>query len=255
MFGKRKLSITVSASVFILAGAVATAVGCKASATPIKNELQSDWRYIQSVQIKKISETQLPYQTTSMGYNYSCTTSPNGMSPDENAQAANPFSLVNISQIINFGAKVWQFINDNTPVVSAQTMSANALPKGTVCWYDLENWQPPRSDTYEIDYKNLFGINVVRLAFSLIYSYGGQYNGRGRYLMNATVQYRDLQVAWGGFHVNANVDVPTVTNIGTKQNPVAGLQLNIHWVVKGLNRIERTASFFIAGDGRPTKEL
>ena len=225
-----------------------------------------NWWAIQSEQIRKISETSLTSQTsTDLDYNNcsnvdtinlggASTLNPRGPAP-LSPSAVNPLNQVSISQIINIGEQVWSFIQNNRPVVTAKTMSASALPRGVSCWTDLDNWQPPRSETYQVIYRNLFGIQVIKLEFSLIYSYGGQYNGLGRYLMNATVQYRDLQVAWGGFHVSADASVPTVINIGSKENPVAGMQMNVNWTVSGLNHIERTASFFVAGDGRPTREL
>ncbi len=230
-------------------------------------QASDSWWAIQSEQIQKISETTLTGQTSSdLDYN-NCsnidtinpggisTLDPHGAAPLRPSISSPLSSQVSISQIIKIGEQVWSFIQNNRPVVTARTMSASALPRGVNCWIDLDNWQPPRSETYQVVYRNYFGVQVIKLEFSLIYNYGGQYNGLGRYLMNATVQYRDLQVAWGGFHVNANASVPTVMNIGSKDNPVAGMQIDVHWAVSGINDIERTASFFVAGDGRPTREL
>lgn len=242
----RKTVFVVLSALFLLAAGTA------------KADANDSWWTITSEEIHKVSETTLPPQTFSTMDFGNCA-SPNAikpMTPPSNPMPdLSPLGDISLGDIVNLGQTLWSFIQNSRPVVNARTMTANALPQGTTCWTNLENWQAPRSDTYQVVYKNLFGIKVVNMEFSLIYSYGGQVHGLGRYLMNATVQYRNLQVAWGGFHVNADVAVPTVMNVGTKANPVAGMQLNVHWVVTGLNHIERTASFFIAGDGRPTQQL
>jgi hypothetical protein len=68
------------------------------------------------------------------------------------------------------------------------------------------------------------------------------------------VQYRRLDVAWG-YTVDANVEVPMVTNVGKSNNPVAGMELIVRWKIDSLSHIERTAGFFVYGDGRPTQLL
>ncbi len=48
------------------------------------------------------------------------------------------------------------------------------------------------------------------------------------------------------------MEVPQVVNVGKRKAPVAGMQVSVRWKVRGLNHVERTASFFVYGDGRPT---
>lgn len=162
--------------------------------------------------------------------------------------------LIGLDEIMNIGQKVWQFLVDNKPVVKANVITANALPRGVRCWDDLENWSRPRSEVYKATYYNGFGMEVVNLEFRLVYTHGGQVNGLGRYLTNVTMQYRKLDVMWG-FNVNADVEIPLVVNVAEKGNPVAGMQIALHWTIRGLNHLERTASFFVYGDGRPTDVL
>ncbi len=161
---------------------------------------------------------------------------------------------IDINAIINLGQKVWGMIQANKAVVTTKTQSASGLPAGIKCWDQLENWRAPRSEVYKVSYANAFGFNVIDLEFSLIYSYGGQVNGVGAYLTNATIQYRKLDVSWG-FTVDANVEVPMVTNVGKSTNPVAGMELTLRWKIDSLSHTERTASFFVYGDGRPTQLL
>lgn len=160
-------------------------------------------------------------------------------------------SPISLEQIINIGERVWKFLQDNRPVVSAKTMYANALPRGIQCWDELDSWQRPRSEVYRATYYNGFGMAVVNLEFRLVFTWGGQVNETGRYLTNVTVQYRKLDAA-PFFNVDAEVEVPQVVNVGKRKSPVAGMQVSVRWKVRGLNHVERTASFFVYGDGRPT---
>ncbi len=159
-----------------------------------------------------------------------------------------------LDQITNIGKDTWEFIQNNKPVINATTQYAHALPRGSACWDDLSNWQRPRSEVYKATYVNGFGMEVVNLEIKLLYTYGGQANNKGRYISNATLLYNKLDVTWG-FKVDAAVEVPLVVNMGSKEDPVAGMQLTLRWAIKGVNHLERTAGFFVYGDGRPTEVL
>src|SRR5437868_4854693 len=50
-----------------------------------------------------------------------------------------------VDKIINLGKKVWAIVETGRPVVSVQTVTANALPQGLTCWSDLTGWQIPQS--------------------------------------------------------------------------------------------------------------
>jgi hypothetical protein len=158
-----------------------------------------------------------------------------------------------VDKIINIGTKIWNIIKKSRPVVNTKTVYANALPSGIKCWDELELWQAPRSAVYRAKYKNLFGLEVVRFDIRLMHSFGGQFNGVGRYITNAAVQYRDVRVAPGMFELDADVKVMNVLNVGTKKDPVAALQLNLEWTVKGVNQVQNSANFVVYGDGRPTE--
>ena len=68
------------------------------------------------------------------------------------------------------------------------------------------------------------------------------------------MQYRKLDVA-PFFNVDAEVEVPQVVNVGKRANPVAAMQLTVRWKVRSINHTERSAGFFVYGDGRKTEVL
>lgn len=210
-------------------------------------------KLIRSVTIEKLSEEHLKSNRTGFMNSFNdCS---------NQARRSGRYSQVitgdlQIDAIINIGAKIFTLIKENAPIINANTHRANALPSGVDCWNQLEGWSVPRATTYRVTYKNLYGINVVDAVFQVIYSYGGRVNGVGRYLTNATVQYKKVDVKVG-FIFNASVEIPQVMNLGTRKAPVAGMQLNLNWSIDSrpisLRKETNTATFFIAGDGRPTK--
>jgi hypothetical protein len=156
------------------------------------------------------------------------------------------------------GEKVWTLLKENEPVLEAKSTSASALPSGIQCWNQLSNWSRARAETYRMTYKNLYGMTVVDLEFSLIYNYGGSFDGRGKYLTNSTIQFNTVDVMWG-FIVNANVEIPQVVNMASVDSPVAGMQVTLNWTVNtrpiSLRKLNKAVSFFVSGDGTPTKIL
>jgi hypothetical protein len=163
---------------------------------------------------------------------------------------------VQIDAIINIGAKVFTLIKDNAPLITTASVAANALPVGILCWNQLEGWKQPRAEVYRITYKNLYGMKVVDFEARLVYSIGGNIDGVGRYIANSTIQYKKLNVMVG-YVFDASVEIPQVLNLGTRAQPVAGMQLNLNWSVTtrpiALKKEVNTATFFIVADGRRTK--
>ncbi len=171
-----------------------------------------------------------------------------GSTPGDWVGSVNDASVI-LDQIIAMGKKIWDIVEAGKPVVNIQTDRASALPQGSKSWAQYENWSNPASSVYKITYNNGYGMNVVTFSFRVVYTYGGQLNGKGRFLANVTVIPKDTTVAWG-YTFNASTQIPEVVNVGTKVNPVAGMELDVNWVVKTAVKESRSsAAYFIRGDG------
>lgn len=154
-----------------------------------------------------------------------------------------------IDKIINLGKKVWAVIELGRPVTDIRVDTANALPKGVLCWSDLAGWSPTQSKAFRITYTNGFGGQVVNFAFRVVYTTGGSYKGQGKYITNATIIPSQVEVAWG-YTFSAETEIPTVYNAGTATEPLAGMNLNMKWAVKTVMKTDlRTESFVVGGDG------
>jgi hypothetical protein len=157
---------------------------------------------------------------------------------------------LDLGQIINVGEQVWKIIEAGKPVVTVKTPVAFALPRGLKCWNELENWQPTHTQTYEAAYKNGFGMEVVKFRFRLQYTAGGGLQGKGHYLANVSVLPAELNVLWG-YTFDADVQVAQPVNLGTLDNPTAGLELNVNWNLKTVVKESRNSlHYFVQGDGQ-----
>jgi hypothetical protein len=154
-----------------------------------------------------------------------------------------------IATIVNLGKEAWTFIEDRKPVVKYALTSANALPRGARCWLDLEAWSRPRARQFRVVYKNLYGFEIVEFAFRLVFTPGGSFRGKGRYLSHVTVLPAEIDVPWF-FKLNAATTVKNVFNLGTADNPLAGIELLVEWQVETvLQHKQQSMSFGIYGDG------
>ena len=135
-----------------------------------------------------------------------------------------------LDQVINIGQKVWSVIEAGRPAVNVQSARAMAMPYGVQNWMDLQNWQTPVAKSYLVTITNALGMEVVKFGYAVNYIYGGNVNGKGAYIGYAQVIPTVISVAYG-YTLNVNAEVPVVMNRGTKQAPIAGMQLNLNWKV------------------------
>ncbi len=152
--------------------------------------------------------------------------------------------------IINMGKKVWSIVDAGKPKVDLQSDIATALPTAIGgCWLDLQGWKAPVTTTWEISLENLYGMEVVRFVYRVVLLSGGSYNGIGKYIGYAAMQPVELSVAWG-YTFNATASVPAVYNIGSKEHPVAAMNILVDWTVTTLLKHQReTQSYYLTGYG------
>jgi hypothetical protein len=159
--------------------------------------------------------------------------------------------LVLIDRIINIASKVWDIIQQNAPVVSIDTKYASAVPQGIEAWNQLSGWSKPHSCAYSFNATNLFGVRTVDVTYKVIYTSGGNYQGKGRYLTGVTVVPTNVNVKWGyRFSFAAQVPDSTIVNAGSAEDPVAALQLKLGWKIStAFQSTEGVSVYYIRGDG------
>lgn len=163
-----------------------------------------------------------------------------------------PFPPLDPGTIINIGKEIWKIIEANKPVVDIRQSYATALPDGTAHWSQLSGWRPSEGTTYEFTYKNLLGMTVVNVRFQVLRTWGGGLDGVGKYLTSVTTEPLLVEVAWGyRFSMDASVPKESVTNVGTRENPVAAMIHNLKWRSQTvLEDRQGTHVFHLQGDGQ-----
>lgn len=162
-----------------------------------------------------------------------------------------------VDKLVAIGQKVIPTIEKGKSVVTNNPMSAvSVIPRfDTVnpVLHEMENWSIPVTKHYKIVYENGWGVEIVSFVYSVTYQYGGQFEGKGKYLTGIRASARNISVAWG-FDLDASSQLIQISNIGTNQDVVAGATVEISYTVKNWTRIITShVSFFIAGDGRMYK--
>lgn len=157
---------------------------------------------------------------------------------------------ITLDKIVNIGNLVWQIVDMGRPSAHIQTYRAHAMPKGIVCWTDLENWQLPISKVFSVEYKNKLGMVVAVYSYRISFVYGGNVDGVGKYIANLTVTPVDMRVSWG-FNFSSQVQIPSTFNLGKKADPLAGMQVFVFWSIGNALKVEQRSSLFnVTGDGR-----
>jgi hypothetical protein len=161
-------------------------------------------------------------------------------------------SGLSVEEIFNSTQKAWSIIDANRAVIDVQTIHGNVLPAGVSNAFELEQWvSPPASHSFVVEISNQLQQRVLQFVYSVQYVHGGSFNGHGRYLDRLTIVPTRISVAWG-FVFNASVQINSVYNTGTHDEPVAAAQIELRYRLKGLNIVESTESFFVTGDGQFT---
>lgn len=171
-------------------------------------------------------------------------------SPEMSLLGANPGPALTLEGLVKVGAEVWKVVESNRPVVNLDVEQVSVLPTENQKWTELTGWKAPEHRTYEIVYKNFIGFPVATFKFRVLYTHGGRYNNKGQYLTHVTVVPDTVAVGWG-FDFNAVAKVPSIVNMGTRDNRLAGAEIYVEWRVKSVTtEVRQSASFFVGGDGR-----
>ncbi|MFH2204686.1 MAG: hypothetical protein ABIJ96_16350 [Elusimicrobiota bacterium] len=176
-----------------------------------------------------------------------------GAGPDGNTAptpgGSSDSGLDDVNEIINIAEKIWKFIERNKPVVNVTTHYANAVPAGTEHWTELEGWSKPERTLYSFSAKNGYGKKVVDVTYIVLRTAGGKKAGKGLYLTGVTVIPVKVDVLWG-FKYDMGVEVASVSNVGTTEEPVAGMIMNLTWQIANNRKVTRGAGvYYLQGDG------
>lgn len=160
-------------------------------------------------------------------------------------------AIAALDNIVNLFEKIWNIIEKNQPVVNITTNYANAVPYGANHWSMLQGWSRPATKRYSFAMKNGFGSQVVKVIYQVHYTANGNVQGKGKFLTGVTVEPVSVTTSWG-YKVTLVSEVPdsTIANVGTHEDPIASMQVQLRWVVHtSVKDITSKAIYYVQGDG------
>jgi hypothetical protein len=160
--------------------------------------------------------------------------------------------IVIAKDLVALGESIYHLVQKGKPTVKTTYAPISVIPRVDgkhVDILDMENWSMPRRLSYEVEYKNYYGMNVVKFRYSIIFSHSGSFNGKGAYLTSTQIIPESVEVSWG-YDFSAQMKLGGIQNMGTKQSPIAAAILIMEYQVETVFRSEVTAnSYFVTGKG------
>ena len=162
----------------------------------------------------------------------------------------NPFDPMSINSWITVGERIWNLVSSGKPVVNAQNFRVSVLPNRAEEWAQMEGWQGPSVHQYEVSVKNLAGMEMVKYRYSVMLFHGGNLNGKGKFISNLTV-IPSAASAGFSFSFDSRAEVGDPVNAGTKENPVPGVILQIHYTISSLvKKSQGVWAYLVTGEGQ-----
>lgn len=154
--------------------------------------------------------------------------------------------------LVALGEDIYRLVVKGKPTNTTKYAPISVIPKVNNQPVDLmetENWKMPVKRSFKASWKNLYGVEVVGLTYSVFYSYGGSYDGRGRYLTAVQIIPEQVSTLWG-YDFTATMKLGGIQNNGTRANPVAAATILLEYTVSTILKAEnRVDTFHVTGAG------
>lgn len=155
--------------------------------------------------------------------------------------------------LVALGQDIYNLVQKGKPTVKTNYAPISIMPKAadtTDLLMETENWKMPRKVSYEISFYNMYKMEVVKFRYSVFFSYGGSFQGKGAYITAAQIIPEFVSTLFG-FDFTATLKLAGFQNIGTRANPVAGATLLMEYTASSLIKaITKVDTFFITGQGK-----
>jgi hypothetical protein len=193
------------------------------------------------------------YETTLLSFDEMRSSEMANLLPQESNRsefrAKNGRARIVLDVVRMLGEGLWHLIENTGAINIAEPAVTHALPEGINEPWMLENWSNPRRATFQTDFVNSLGFIAVRSTYAVFYTPGGSYHGQGQYIANALVQLQDFWVA-PTYSYNQRSRALTAVNLGSRVDPIAGLQILNEWTsgFVNFNPVMGSDCIFISGD-------
>lgn len=156
-------------------------------------------------------------------------------------------------ELIALGKQIYAIVEAGKPVVKIESSPIHVLPRsnGSVSTdaMALQGWSMPTTKKYRYAVKNYLNAKPVNIEFMLIFSHGGNQDGKGAYISGAQVKPTLVDVKWG-YKVDVSYKLQSIINQGSALDPVAGAILMFDFNIKTVLQDKSVSkTFFINGNG------
>jgi hypothetical protein len=156
--------------------------------------------------------------------------------------------------LVALGESVYNLVKQGRPTNVTEYAPISVIPRDPMTKeyadpFDLEGFSMPVEKPFIAKVKNGAGKEVVTFAYKVIYSYGGSYNGSGKYLTNVLIVPNSVKTSFG-WDFNATMKLSGIMNHGSRTNPVAGVMVTIKYQMNSWSSaFERNDTIHITGKG------
>lgn len=156
--------------------------------------------------------------------------------------------------IVALGEAMYDLVKKGKPSNMTEYAPISVVPrepgtKDAVDIFDLEGFSMPVERAFVARIKNGVGKEVVTFTYKVMYSFGGSWNGAGKYLSGVIIVPQSVKTQWG-WEFNASMKMSGMMNHGTKADPVAGVMITIKYQMNGWSTAyERNDTIHITGRG------
>jgi hypothetical protein len=163
----------------------------------------------------------------------------------------NPMEI--IKAIITIGERAWDLVVQGKPVIRSSHQPISVLPQvegKDIVAMDLENWSLPKAKTFNFVAKSRSGKEYVNFKYSVHFTYGGSYNGKGKFLAGVDITPINIKLGWGK-KFDSHTRLLEVVNHGTKEDPLVSALMSITYTIRGMTKTTRmTENYQVVADGR-----
>ena len=163
--------------------------------------------------------------------------------------------------VVALGEAIYALVEKGRPKVTTEYAPISILPRdasnpatdpatrNVVDAFDMEGFSFPVEKMITAKVKSPAGKESVVFQYKVVYSYGGSYNGAGKYLTGINIIPASVKVAHG-WTFNSSMKLTGMMNHGTRANPVVGAMITIKYSMSSSTKaFERNDTIYITGDG------
>lgn len=180
--------------------------------------------------------------------------------PDYGQEKKDPIDIAGrvigtAKDIVALGEDIYQLVQKGKPSSTTDYSAISVVPinpetQEIVDPFDLEGFSMPEERNFVTRIKNGAGKEVIRFEYKVLYSYGGSFSGKGKYLTGVMIVPSSVKTSWG-WDFSASMRLQSIMNHGTRENPVAGALLTIKYNMNSWSAaFERNDTIHVTGKGQ-----